>query len=115
MIKVHIFHTGAVKVDQAIPYKERNPLAVTGFFRPEEKKLVLPVSCYLIQHPKGNLLIDTGWDSKYVSERPHRFFRPVGRNQHAHHKRRGKRGSPFGRAWPVPGGYRLHLIQSHGL
>lgn len=74
MIKVHIFHTGAVKVDQAIPYKERNPLAVTGFFRPEEKKLVLPVSCYLIQHPKGNLLIDTGWDGKYVSERPRRFF-----------------------------------------
>lgn len=74
MMKVHIFHTGAVKVDQAIPYKERNPLAVTGFFRPEEKKLVLPVSCYLIQHPLGNILIDTGWDSKYISERPHRFF-----------------------------------------
>lgn len=74
MIKVHIFHTGAVRVDQAIPYKERNPLAVTGFFRPEEKKLTLPVSCYLIEHPKGKLLIDTGWDSKYVTERPHRFF-----------------------------------------
>lgn len=74
MIKIHIFHTGAVKVDQAIPYKERNPLAVTGFFRSQDKKLVLPVSCYLIQHPRGNVLIDTGWDSKYVTEKPHRFF-----------------------------------------
>ncbi|MGM9590356.1 MAG: N-acyl homoserine lactonase family protein [Faecousia sp.] len=74
MIKVHIFHTGSVIVDQAIPYKEKNPLAVTGFFRGAEKKLTLPVSAYLIQHPNGNVLIDTGWDSKYVTERPHRFF-----------------------------------------
>lgn len=74
MIKVHIFHTGSVRVDRAIPFKERNPLAVTGFFRGEDKKLTLPVSCYLIQHPRGNVLIDTGWDSRYVRERPRRFF-----------------------------------------
>lgn len=74
MIKVHIFHTGQVKVDRAIPFKERNPLAVTGFFRGTDKKILLPVSCYLIEHPKGRLLIDTGWDSRYVTERPHRFF-----------------------------------------
>ena len=74
MIKVHVFHTGSVRVDQAIPYKEQNPLAVTGFLRPKEKKIILPVSCYLIQHPSGNVLIDTGWDSKYVSDRPHRLF-----------------------------------------
>ena len=73
MIKVHIFHTGSVRVDQAIPYKEKNPLAVTGLFRGEEKKVILPVSCYLIEHPKGKILIDTGWDSKYVYEKPHRF------------------------------------------
>ena len=73
MIKVHIFHTGSVRVDQAIPYKEKNPLAVTGLFCGEEKKVILPVSCYLIEHPKGKILIDTGWDSKYVYEKPHRF------------------------------------------
>lgn len=39
MIKIHIFHTGKVIVDMAIPYKERNPLAVTGFLRGEDKKL----------------------------------------------------------------------------
>lgn len=73
-IKVHIFHTGKVRVDRAIPYREKNPLAVTGFFRGEEKKLDLPVSCYLVEHPRGRLLFDTGWDSRYVHEKPHRFF-----------------------------------------
>ena len=28
MIKIHIFHTGKVRVDVAIPYKTANPLAV---------------------------------------------------------------------------------------
>ena len=42
MIKIHIFHTGKVKVDVAIPYKERNPLAAAGFFRGEDKKLNCP-------------------------------------------------------------------------
>ena len=36
--------------------------------------MTLPVSVYLIEHPKGLVLIDTGWHSKYVRERPHRFF-----------------------------------------
>ncbi|MDD5969707.1 MAG: hypothetical protein PUC17_09595 [Anaerostipes sp.] len=33
MIKIHIFHTGSVIVDRAIPYKQKNPLAVTGVLR----------------------------------------------------------------------------------
>ena len=74
MIKVHIFHTGSVQVDDAIPHGSRNPLAVTGLFRGKDKKRILPVSCYLIEHPQGRILIDTGWDSKYVDEKPHRFF-----------------------------------------
>ena len=74
MIRVHIFHTGSVRVDDAIPHGSKNPLAVTGIFRGEDKKRILPVSCYLIEHPKGRILIDTGWDSKYVTERPRRFF-----------------------------------------
>lgn len=73
-IKVHIFHTGKVKVDRAIPLHEKNPLAVTGFMRGKKKKMVLPVSAYLIQHPKGNILIDTGWDSKFARERPKEWF-----------------------------------------
>lgn len=67
---LHIFHTGKVRVDQAIPLHERNPLAVTGLFRNRKKQMILPVSAYLIEHPKGNVLIDTGWDTKYAVERP---------------------------------------------
>jgi len=70
MIKVHVFHTGAVKVDRAIPLHEDNPLAVTGFLRGPGKKMVLPVSCYLIEHPLGRILIDTGWDTIYAARRP---------------------------------------------
>ncbi len=73
-ILVYIFHTGRVQVDRAIPLREKNPLALTGFLRGKDKKLILPVSAYLIVHPKGNVLIDTGWDTKYAHERPKQFF-----------------------------------------
>lgn len=79
MMKIHIFHAGSVLVDQAIPYREKNPLAVTGFLRGKDKKMELPVSCYLIEHPKGKILIDTGWDSKYASERPNVFLNSISR------------------------------------
>lgn len=73
-MKLHIFHTGLVRVDRAIPLHERNPLAVTGLFRSKDKQLILPVSAYLIEHPRGNVLIDTGWDTKYAAERPKQLF-----------------------------------------
>ena len=73
-ITLYIFHTGKVRVDQAIPLHEHNPLAVTGFLRSKKKKMILPVSSYLIVHPKGNILIDTGWDTKYAHERPKQFL-----------------------------------------
>lgn len=79
MIRIHIFHTGSVIVDQAIPHREANPLAVTGFLRSKSKKLELPVSCYLIEHSKGKVLIDTGWDSKYATERPNYFLNSISR------------------------------------
>ena len=66
-------------VDQAIPHREKNPLAVTGFLRGKSKKLELPVSCYLIEHPMGMVLIDTGWDSKYATERSNYFLNSISR------------------------------------
>ncbi|MCH3973189.1 MAG: N-acyl homoserine lactonase family protein [Oscillospiraceae bacterium] len=74
MMRIHIFHTGSVIVDQSIPYKEKNPLAPLGWFRGKDKKTELAVSAYLIEHPKGNILIDTGWSSRYITEPPKRFF-----------------------------------------
>lgn len=79
MIKLYIFHTGSVMVDQAIPHHEKNPLAVTGFLRGKKKKMLLPVSSYLIQHPKGNVLVDTGWDTSYAKAPPKQMLGMVNR------------------------------------
>jgi N-acyl homoserine lactone hydrolase len=64
-IKIHILHTGMVRVDKALPFagevKSWNPIAYTGIGRSMKHQIWVPVSCYLIEHPKGKVLIDTGW------------------------------------------------------
>lgn len=62
-IKVHILHCGRVQVDSSLPFSEQtwNPISFTGIFRSKKHKIWLPVSAYLIEHPKGLVLIDTGW------------------------------------------------------
>ncbi|MDO4930974.1 MAG: N-acyl homoserine lactonase family protein [Bacteroidales bacterium] len=62
-IKVHVLHTGTVTVDIALPFKQKtlNPIAYTGIFRSEKHQVTLPVSAYLIEHPQGLVLVDTGW------------------------------------------------------
>lgn len=65
-IKIHVLHTGLVKVDAGLPAHEkfRNPLAFTGLFRSHINQVTLPVSSYLIEHPQGLILIDTGWNER---------------------------------------------------
>jgi glyoxylase-like metal-dependent hydrolase (beta-lactamase superfamily II) len=62
-IKIYVLQTGCVCVDPAIPYKNSsiNPIAFTGIFRNPNNRIWLPVSAYLIEHPKGLILFDTGW------------------------------------------------------
>ncbi|WP_245975471.1 hypothetical protein [Oceanobacillus chungangensis] len=62
-MKVHILHTGKVHIDEALAYKKKSlhPIPYTGWLRGEEKKMWVPVSSYLIDHPKGLILVDTGW------------------------------------------------------
>ncbi len=80
-IKVHVFHCGEVGVDPAVPFRDvsKNPIAYTGLFRSKKLRIWLPVSAYLIEHPKGLILIDTGWSSD-VREKPikHMTFRLYG-------------------------------------
>lgn len=79
MIKIHILHTGRVSVDIGVPLKQKNPLAVTGFFRSEKNRVWLPVSTYLIEHPKGLVLIDTGWhtDKRQIKMKKHLGLLPI--------------------------------------
>ena len=70
-IKIHILKCGEVGVDPAVPRRSvsQNPLAYTGIFRSSQKRIWIPVFTYFIEHPKGNVLIDTGW-SREVRENP---------------------------------------------
>ncbi|MFT4033404.1 MAG: N-acyl homoserine lactonase family protein [Siphonobacter sp.] len=61
MIRIHILHCGGVFTDEATPFYSKSliPPPFIGFFR--NRKKWLPVSVYLIEHPKGLILVDTGW------------------------------------------------------
>ncbi|EQM54768.1 hypothetical protein N692_11485 [Lactiplantibacillus plantarum EGD-AQ4] len=74
-ITIHVLHTGIVEVDQALLYNNEsiNPLAYTGILRTQKNKILIPISSYLIEHPKGLILIDTGWDTE-VRENPKRYL-----------------------------------------
>lgn len=90
-IKIHVLHTGKVCVDPALPFKStsKNPIAYTGIFRNPRNRLWLPVSAYLIQHPKGLILFDTGWHREVspkgvysrTSQIKHMYFRHYLLNQ----------------------------------
>ena len=65
-IRIHVFHTGRVCVSPGLPFKdkEKNPHPVqltllSAYGR--RQRIWLPVSAYLIEHPQGCLLVDTGW------------------------------------------------------
>ena len=63
-IKIHIFHTGKVCVSPNLAFggDNCNPIKASGIFEKKENRLWLPVSSYLIEHPKGKFLVDTGWE-----------------------------------------------------
>lgn len=63
MIKIHVLHTGTVRVSPYLPFggENSNLLKASGFTTPKKDWVWLPVSCYLIEHPKGKVLLDTGW------------------------------------------------------
>lgn len=63
-IKIHILHCGSISVSPKVPYGNDLTIknAVGGVFTRAEKRIEMPVSAYLIEHPKGLVLVDTGWN-----------------------------------------------------
>ena len=69
-IRIHALKCGMVMVDEALPFGCRDVLesqeevlkAVAGF-RSQEHQIILNVFAFLIEHPKGLILVDTGWHS----------------------------------------------------
>lgn len=66
MTEIHILDCGSTFVDEALPLsnRSRNPLAFTGIGRKKKHRVEVPVTAYLIRHPKADILVDTGWDTR---------------------------------------------------
>lgn len=62
-MRIHVFHTGEVRVSPYLPFggDDCSLIKASGITTPKSKWLWLPVSSYLIEHPKGRILVDTGW------------------------------------------------------
>lgn len=62
-IKIRIFHTGWVCVSPYLPFggDNCNVLKASGLTTRKKDRLWLPVSAYLIEHPRGKILVDCGW------------------------------------------------------
>lgn len=62
-IKIHVLHTGSVCVAPDLPFggEHCSPVKASGIFGSRKKRLWLPVSVYLVEHPRGRVLVDTGW------------------------------------------------------
>lgn len=62
-IKIHVLQCGRVNVDTAMAHKDVSPFkkAYTGRFRNVSKREWLPVNVFLIEAPKGLVLVDAGW------------------------------------------------------
>lgn len=61
-MKLHVLHCGCIRLDETAAYGNRVDLKNTArqLLIPDSRRLTLPVSCYLIEHPRGLVLVDTG-------------------------------------------------------
>ena len=62
-IHVHILRCGYIRVEPSVLYGNAINLrnSARQVFARESSRVVLPVNAYLIEHPKGLFLVDTGW------------------------------------------------------
>ena len=62
-INIHVLHTGKVCVAPELPFGGEycTPVQAAGIFADKSKRIWVPVSVYLIEHPKGRVLVDCGW------------------------------------------------------
>ena len=62
-MKIHMLQCGSIRVDPTVPYGRRLDLieAARQLTASNKSRITLPVFTYLIEHPKGLILVDTGW------------------------------------------------------
>lgn len=66
MIQIFVMCCGYVNTSPYLPYDTDGGgmLKVAGIGVPKSERVWMPVSAYLIVHPKGMVLIDTGWNRR---------------------------------------------------
>ena len=62
-MKIHVLQCGCIRVDPTVPFGKRLDLIETAkqLTAADKNRITLPVFTYLIEHPKGLILVDTGW------------------------------------------------------
>ncbi len=62
-MNIHVLQCGSISVDPTVPYGKRLDLieAAKQLTAADKNRITLPVFTYLIEHPKGLILVDTGW------------------------------------------------------
>ena len=62
-MKLHVLHCGTIRVSEAMPFGGEPGLKTTArlLAAPDRERVTLPVCAYLIEHPRGLVLVDTGW------------------------------------------------------
>ena len=62
-MKIHVLHCGYIQVSESVPYGNRINLKNTArqLTAPDRNRITLPACAYLIEHPKGLILVDAGW------------------------------------------------------
>ena len=62
-MKLHLLRCGSMRVSPAVPFGDRISLGNTArqLLCPDEQRLELPVWTFLLEHPRGPVLVDAGW------------------------------------------------------
>ena len=62
-MKIRLLRCGEMRVSETVPFGNAISLANSArqLTEPDKNRVTLPVFCYLIEHPRGLLLVDTGW------------------------------------------------------
>ena len=61
-MNIHVLRCGSIRVDPTVPFGRRLDLleAAKQLTAADKNRITLPVFTYLIEHPKGLILVDTG-------------------------------------------------------
>ena len=62
-MKLHILRCGSMRVSPAVPFGNGINLqnSARELLSPDRKRVELPVFCFLLEHPRGPILVDAGW------------------------------------------------------